>query len=253
MGMNTYTTKFKTVMVTVYIVLFLCCIGLPFSFLAFGSDLQTRQSTLYPFRSMIEVQEDFLTGLNTSGNIGSLSFSGAGTNSFQASVADRLGIFRITTTAVAATTARINMASGNAIDPALPTALTWIARLNTNDANTTTRIGSIEPVTASPPTNGIYLEKLDADTNWFCVTRSGGVQTRTDSGVAITTNFTVFSYNRNSSGVTFQIDYTSVCGTHSTNIPTTFINPIVFIINSAAADKTLDIDYFQMQISGISR
>lgn len=218
-----------------------------------GSDLQTQQNPLYPYRSSIFVQEDFITGLNTSGNIGSISFSGAGTNSYQASIANRIGIFRITTSAAAGTIARINMASGTEIDPSLPTSILWINRLNTNDANTTVRIGSIEPVTASPPTNGIYFEKLDADTNWFCVTRSAGVQTRTDSTTAVNTNFTNFTYVRNSSGVQFSIDGVAVCGTHTTNIPTTFINPISFLINSAAADKTMDIDYFQMILTGIVR
>lgn len=220
-----------------------------------GSDLQTRQSALYPFQSMIELQDDFIGGNTTSGSIGVLGFSSGGTlGAAVSSTANRLGLILLDTSAVPATQARINFGQNSVVfDPAIPHSVKWILKLDTNDANTLIRFGASNPVQNNPPTNGIYIEKLDADTNWFCVTRSGGVQTRTDSTVAIDTNYHTFTYTRTSTGVVFSIDNTSVCGTHTTNIPTTFIDPVVFILNSAAASKTTTIDYFQIRIYGIVR
>lgn len=238
----------------IWFFLILLC-GLPISFLAFGSDIQTRQSSLYPYQSMIEQQDDFLGGNTVSGSIGTLGWSSAGTlTSAVSSTANRIGLIQIDTTAVAATQARINFSQNSAVfDPSLPHSILWALKLDTNDANTTFRFGATNPVQNNPPANGIYFEKLDADTNWFCVTRSGGVQTRTDSTIAIDTNYHTFTYTRTSTGVVFSYDNTAVCGTHTTNIPTTFINPVVFIINSAAASKTATIDYTQQRIYGIVR
>lgn len=255
MGIMNYSARFKTVLAIVYLILALCFLSLPFSFLAFGSDIQTRQSTLYPYRSMLEQQDDFMGGNTVSGNIGVLGWSSAGTlTAALSSTANRPGVIQLDTTAVSPTQARINFGQNSVVfDPATPHSVLWVLQLNTNDANTTIRFGASNPVQNNPPTHGIYIEKLDADTNWFCVTRAGGVQTRTDSTVAVDTNFHTFTYTRTSSGVVFSIDSTSVCGTHTTNIPTTFIDPVVFIINSAAASKTVTIDYYQQRIYGLVR
>lgn len=246
-----YSTRFKTVMTVVYIVLILCFIGLPVSFLAFGSDMQTMQSPLYPYRSTMMQQDDFITG-NGSGSWGVLGWTSAGTLSVQGSETNRPGILRIDTGAVSGTQARISYSNSGAIDPAAASTTIWATRLNTNDANTTLRIGLGNSVATSPPGNGIYFEKLDADTNWFCVTRAAAVQTRTDSGIAVNTSFNTFSMTRNSSGALFYLNNALVC-THTTNIPTQFISPYVFIINSAAAAKTVDVDYFQIMMNSLVR
>ena len=225
-------------------------------YLAFASDIAQQQSTLYPFRTTIELQDEFTSGSTGNGTTGNLGFGTAnGTTTGQASVANRIGIIRRDTSAVSGTIAVIflNSTTSTAINPANVHRVVWVDRLNTNDANTTVRIGSINSVTVSPPAEGIFLEKLDADTNWFCVTRAAGVQTRTDSTIAVTTNFAIFSYTANSSGVQFSIDNVNVCGLQTTNIPTVFINPATQIVNSAAASKTIDMDYFQLQIFGLGR
>lgn len=222
---------------------------------SYGSDAIIQQSPLYPFRSSIFLQDEFLSGLNTNGTIGSLGFGASGgTTTLLAGETNRYGIVRRDTSAVINTIANmtLNSASSSAVNFAVPGSMVWLSRLNTNDANTTVRIGAVNLISANPPANGIYFEKLDADTNWFCVTRSGGVQTRTDSGVAIDTNFNNFTMTRNSSGALFSLNNTTVC-THTTNITATFLNPAVVITNSAAAAKTIDIDYFQIILTGISR
>lgn len=237
----------------IWFFLILIC-GLPFSFLAFGSDLQTQQNPLYPFQSSVYVSDDFISGLNTNGTTGALGWIiNGGTTTNLASVAGRPGLLQKNTSGAFPTIAQlVTSGTSSVLDAASNHSILFVARLNTNDANTTIRIGAANAFSANPPADGIFLEKLDADTNWFCVTRSGGVQTRTDSGTAITTNFTNFSYTRNSSGVLFTIGNTLVC-TNTTNITTAQIAPGLHIVNSAAASKTVDIDYFRLIITGLTR
>lgn len=241
--------KFKTMVMAL-----ICFTGLPVSFLAFGSDLQTQQSNLYPYRSTISLQDEFISGGVTSQLIGALGWSlSGGTGSVTAAEAGRPGLLNRTTSAVIntnASTALIGTSSAmfaNEIHSIL-----FVLRLNTNDANTRVQIGTSNSAFTPISTNGIYFEKNDADTNWFCVTRSGGVQTRTDSGIAVSTSFATFFYSSTPSSVRFSINNTQVC-THTTNLPTTAATPNVIITNSAAAAKTLDIDYFQMTVTGLSR
>lgn len=223
--------------------------------LACASDLSVPQSTLYPFQNSIALQDEFVTGINTSGTVSTLGWTlSGGTNTNQASETNRLGLFRKSTSAVINTLGVIALyGSSGAIDPTLPARMVWAVRLNTNDANTTVRVGSANSAFANPPTHGIYLEKLDADTNWFCVARAAGVETRTDSTVAVSTSFITMRITRNSSGVQFSLNGVNVCSLITTNIPTAFVNPGVSLINSAAADKSIDLDYFQLSISGIVR
>lgn len=213
-------------------------------------------TSLYDYRTSVQLQEDFLGGSTTSGAIGRHGFgSGGGSTTFLASEANRPGIVRRDTSAASGTVASLSLypASSSALDPAWPTDELWIVRPNTNDANTTVRVGSLSSFGSSPPSHGIYFEKLDADTNWFCVTRAGGVQTRVDSGVAVGTGWVTLRRQRTAAGVTFMIGTAAVGGLFTTTIPTAFLNPTVQIVNSAAASKTIDIDYFQINITGVSR
>lgn len=211
------------------------------SSLSYASDLKSRSSSLYPYQSGVEYQDDFLGSIGT-GIFG--VFNGASANI--GGLASRPGILRRDTSAVINTVAGISLGQGGSmLSPSDEHIVLWIQRLNTNDANTTVRIGSYDSPVLNPPVDGIYFEKLDADTNWFCVTRAGGVQTRVDSTVAVTTNFVTFQYTRNSSGVIFKIGSSNVCGTMTTNIPTAGLRPSGQIINSVAASKTYDLDYFQ--------
>lgn len=122
---------------------------------------------------------------------------------YKGSETNRPGILRLDTTAASSYASSNEFSNSGALDYSIGNIQFWIARLNTNDANTLVRIGSGNSVALSPPGNGVYFEKLDADTNWFCVTRAATVQTRTDSTVAVNTSFNTFMIARNSSGVAF--------------------------------------------------
>lgn len=207
------------------------------------------------YRTSICLKDEFLSGGTASGSIGELGWQFSnGSLSQLASEANRFGLIRRDTSASSGTVASLHLyASATGINPALAHLVHFEARLNTNDANTTVRLGERDSASANPPTNGIYLEKLDADTNWFCVTRASSTQTRTDSGVAVDTAFHTVKLTRSGGGVQFSLDGVNICGAMTTNIPTAFVFPSVQIVNSAAASKTIDVDYFALRLDGVVR
>jgi len=77
------------------------------------------------------------------------------------------------------------------------------------------------------PTRGAFFryDRLNEGANWQCVTRSGGVETVTDSGVAVVAGFTQagtkleVNVNKAGGSVSFTIDDSKVA-THTTNINT---------------------------------
>lgn len=214
----------------------------------------TNTKILYDYQTRIDLQDDFMFGSITSGNLGNLGWAVVGGISYIGNVIGRPGVIVLDTGGTINTLARLIHGIGFQFrGDQTPYSFTWILRINTNDANTTSRIGSTDTFANNPPTNGIYFEKLAADTNWFCVARASGVQTRVDSGVATTTNFTKFTGIRNIASATFMIDNNSVCNIITTDLPIAFMGFSLLITNTAAASKTMDIDYFEGSITGLSR
>lgn len=200
----------------------------------------------YNYRTMFSVQDDFITGIASSGGVGKLGWIAAGTFAAQASEANRPGIMRLDTSAVSGTASRISASNSSAFDPALDHTLTWMARCNTPDANTTVRVGAGNSVAGNPPNNGIYFEKLDADVNWHAVIRAATATVdRIDTRVPVNTSFKNFTHIMKNNVVTFFIDYQQVATITVTTFNAT-ISPYTYIINSAAAAKTIDLDYFGM-------
>ena len=234
---------FKNFAIGVYV-----CIGfLLTQTVSYASAIQQQQSTLYPYNGIIELQEDFVTGMNSSGVIGHLNwFTTGGTTSSASDPPTELGYIRKATSAVSGTVASL-LISGNQSNWTRDSVhhLLYRVRLNSNDSNTTVRIGESSVCTVSPiSTNGVYFEKLDSDTTWFGVTKSGGTETRTDTGVSVSTSWTYFSMNVTSTSVEFFINNVLVA-TNTTTIPTGSVSSCAHIVNSSAADKTFDIGYYQ--------
>lgn len=205
----------------------------------------------YNFRRSSFLQDDFRSGATGGGNIGETGWSSSGgVTSYLTAEPNRPGIVRSSTTTVSGTIRAINWFGQNFAMDATNTSWRFLAdaRLNTNDANTTVRIGPMNSHGNNPPASGVYFEKLDGDTNWFCVLRSGGVETgtRINSGVAVTTSFMRFHLISTNSTVTFWIG-AALVGTLSANYPIVDLIPALQIVNSAAADKTLDIDYAELE------
>ena len=212
--------------------------------------------SLYDYRTMMAVWDDFQQGLVSSGSLGKLGWVTAGTLSGLSSELNRPGLVQLTTTAVSGTVCRLSPHNSNSIVPEQRQDVTWIARVNTVDANTTVRFGEANSVAGNPPNNGAYFEKLDADTTWACVSRAGAVQTRVVTAVPVTTAFVTLKISRVTDGYNYYINGQLVA-TITTNLPVAAVAlgvaPYGFIINSAAANKTVDIDYFEWTVYDLRR
>jgi hypothetical protein len=133
--------------------------------------------------------------------------------------------------------------------------MTWIIKPATAGADFDLRFGVLSDMTANPPTNGAYFEKLSADTNWFGVGRAAGVQTRTDTGVALSANWFRLTMRRISDRDTaFSIDGGAEVLV-SSNTPLA-ANTMVFgcqIIPTTASARTVNIDFFSMLLNANTR
>lgn len=239
-----YTTLMRYVLLSIMCLLFAGNVQ--------SSDIQQQQSTLYPYKSTIELQDEFLSGVVSSGTVGTLGWFVTGTTTGIPGETNAPGIVRKDTGAVSGTVSSLLLSGTQAqIVPASIYNQLFRARINTNDANTTVRIGLSNSCTVSLGT-GSYFEKLDADTDWFAVNNNGGTTTRVTTGIAVNTSFNIFSISKTASAVEFRINGV-LTNTISTNVPASSIQPCAQVINSAAAAKTFDIDYFQIRITGLVR
>jgi hypothetical protein len=195
--------------------------------------------------------EEFDGGTGSASQVGRTGMAfgavGAGTGSCtrQGGVASHPGIYRLDSGATSGTLEWLAQ-SGGATNQWRADEwfdLLWIARLNTNDVNTTVRVGISNDATSQTPTDGAYLEKLDADTNWFFVGRSASVQTRTDSGIAVGTGWFKLRIRKlTASSFAFSLD-TNAEIVIASNVPGTAVTMMAHIANSAAAAKNIDVDY----------
>jgi len=203
----------------------------------------------YFYDREVVIQEEFLSGSTSSATSGSIGWQlVGGTTTLGGGVVDHPGFLRRDTSAVISTLTSLNHFTGTATAWNQNIYLVrWIVRPNNIDANTTLRIGSFSSFLANPPSDGVYFEKLDADTNWFFVTRAGGVQTRTNTGVAVVADWTELTVQRNSTSAWGSINK-SVVATHTTNLSLNG-HAVTQIINSVAASKTLDHDYCEIRLT----
>lgn len=224
-----------------------------------ASSLQTPQSTLYNYHNSICQQDDFISGIGSSGTLGVLGwFFAGGTATVSSSPSiNHLGLFTKNTSAVA-NTVSYQLLSGSQpqVLSTVPYYVTWIAELNNNDGDTIFRVGMTGGGTVSPTTgSGAYFEKAAADTNWFLVTAVGGVAVRTDSGVAVDTNwhnFKIVHVVSPTDSYAFWLDNVLV-GTRTTNLPNTGVQPFTHIVNTTANAKSYNVDYFEWCVTGFAR
>jgi hypothetical protein len=185
------------------------------------------------------------------------STAGSGSYTQMNAAAGRPGIWRITTDAVA--NDKSGLLSNGSVTTTGHTSDTFdiliIAKLITNDANTTMRIGLFAAggQTSDPPSDGIYIEKLSTDTQWFGTTRSASTQTRTTAIGTCDTNYHSFRIRRvNSNTIGFTID-NGTEQTSTTNIPSSTYGIVLQMKTHTTASKSLDIDYVDVLVSGLSR
>jgi hypothetical protein len=217
----------------------------------------TSSASVSADRTRLVVEDDFLNGqaftTATGGSLGWVRPAGAGT--VVAGVAGHPGIVQIQTTATITTLAYYTLSGAAAtgiLSPADAFDVTWIFRLGQSDTDTQFRLGVMVNAGSAQPADGFYVEKLYADTNLFMVNRASGTQTRTDTTVAGDTAWHRFRARRiDASNVGLSFD--GVETVVSTNIPSAPINPALQIVNQTAVNKTIDLDYFSLTLTGLSR
>jgi hypothetical protein len=209
-------------------------------------------------RDTAVVVDDFLTGSTTTGIIGSLgwAFTG-GTVTLIAGEAGHPGLIRRATGTTINTYASLYLRNSVTTGPFLPVEtfdMTWIVRLNTNDADTTVRVGMGNNIAASSaPNHGIYFEKVTAETSWYGVCRANSGEQRTAAIASTSANMVTLRARRiDASTIGFRINGGTEV-TQTASIPTTSMDPGVQITNATAADKTIDVDFFSLAITGLSR
>ena len=238
--------------------------------LVWGEDFSGQLGSVNPEQT-ITLNEDFMSGFTGSNTIGALGWSfgvsggGAVTITNVADVANHPAGRNISLSAVLNSIGVFNLGNFGAnwstatLSELFDT--TWVVRPQSN-TDQELRIGSgIIATAASPPTNGIYFEQDTGGANptvWQCVTRSLSTSTTTVTAITVS-NATWYKLRIHRSALTnvaFYIDGVLAC-THTTNVPSGVTANNSFVIQienlAALAAKNIDIDSFNLKITGLTR
>ena len=216
-------------------------------------------SVLDPLRTL-QVIDDFVGGTGATTTVGELGWTLAGgSTTALAAEARHPGLLRrdtsTTSGVVAYTLLRSNVSSAGSFHADDFWDVTFVFRLNQVDANTRLRIGVSGNWSSETPVNAAYLEVLTSDTNWFYVTRTSSVETRTDSGTAANTSWHKIRIRRlSASALGFTLDSAAEVSV-SSNVPTgTGVTaPGWQIVNTTTASKTVDVDLCILRVTGLNR
>lgn len=218
-------------------------------------------NALDPQHNSAPVFDDFLYGGTTSGTIGQLRWTltvgGLGTVAYKSAANGNPGMLYMQTGATANKGTILSLANGAYI-PGAPQSVTllvgWANQAAAN-ANLTQRFGLTRQPTTSEgdPSSGTFFRAVGAG-NWFAVTRDGGVETATDTGVAQSTGFQQFKIVTNAAGnsVAFYIGGV-LKATNATNIASNGNDYFMQIENADATDRGTVVDYYYCIQTGLSR
>lgn len=207
--------------------------------------------------TMAYLEDEFLAGSAATQSVGALSWAFSfGSGALLTGEAGHPGIFRRTSTATSNTSCTMQL--NYTFLPAETFDMLFIVRPVDVDANTTIRLGLCN-TPANPPTNGIYLEGLSTDFSgstmtWFLVTRSASSQTRLTSGITTAANAWLKARLRRLDAST--VGLTVNAGTEVTQtltIPTVAVLPWIHLVPTSNSARTLDVDFFDTLITGLSR
>lgn len=117
------------------------------------------------------------------------------------------------------------------------------------------RIGFKDDYGNNITASGIFFERLIGEANISVVTRSGGAQTKTSSGIAYSVNtWYIFKIARTlTNTVDFTINTTTI--NQTTNIPTGFLNVGIQLIGDGinnTADEDFKIDFFSLKLGDVA-
>jgi hypothetical protein len=221
--------------------------------------------------SMFAMYDEFAGGNTTNGSIGQLGWvsttiGGAPTYSGQSGVYPNLGVFRIATPAVAAqggTLSPANVAGTTGSLGNLGGNTNWdfvfIVKLG-QTANNRIRIGACSDATVVEASNGIWFRTDQNATYadgafWKVIARSGSVNTT--GGTTYASDTTAWHKLRIRSTTAGTVIFTfdsNADQSIASGVPTANLSPcIVYTNDTTASTGTLDIDYFRVMLTGLSR
>ena len=199
------------------------------------------------YRRTAFIEDEFMSGGVTTTTVGSLGWIfSSGATAAQSAEANHPGIIKRSTGAASGTNAFTYLGPGSTNTTFLGSSqfdLVWVFRLNNNDAFTAFMVG----VGLTTQADLIVLEKAAADTNFFCRTRTSSNQTKTDTNVAVDTNWHSVRIKRTATQAAFWFD-NALVATNTAHLTTAAITPFCLITNSEAADKSIDLDYFSLSL-----
>ena len=204
-------------------------------------------------RSMTYIQDDFIGGNLVSGSVGELLwyYDNLTLTYPSGSILSHPGTVQLSVAGLVSAI-QMNGDTSEILDPADFFDCEFIFKLNNNDSATAVKIGFMTPPLTFAVTNGIFIEKKQADTSFFGVTRAASTESRTAAIIASDTNWHSFRVRRNSSTV---IAYSIDSGTEvtlTTNIPTANLHAAIqFTADSGT--KTALFDMFSLLITGLNR
>lgn len=205
------------------------------------------------------LRDDFLFASTETGEIGDLGWGFTnGTWNLINPVAGYPGIARRASTAVSGTVASIFTGGGGTsvvIRWDQFDEQTWVIRPVTADADYDIRVGLFSDLTADPPSNGVYVERLAADAAWYGVTRAGGTQTRSASLGAFAADWVKIKIRRiDATTVGFTVDGgTEVTQTANVIGDTTVAAFGAQVIPKSANARSVDFDFFSQRLTAQAR
>jgi len=193
------------------------------------------------------------------GGVGSLQWqtNGGTTGASSTAVAGHPGILTRGSGATANTLCAHVLSSG--FDAADLFDLTFIFQMPTGSAGADVQFragAGTNALGANPPGDGVFIEKLAADTEWFFVTRNSSTSTRTTAGVTVTAQQWL-NVRMRRIGAT-SIGFTLNAGTEvvmTTNLPVVgkILQPFFTILGTTTTGRFANIDLFALTITGLTR
>lgn len=213
----------------------------------------------FNYRTASFIQDDFVAGAAGTGIIGAgWTQNNGAAFTFLAPVAGHPGIGRLDTSATINTVLGLGLTtngSGSLLANELFD-MTFVIRLTQTDTDTQVRVGLQGSATGDTSSNGIYFEKTFAQTtSWLGAVQAGGVRSNTAAVGSLSTNWVTLRIRQAAVGtILFSVDGGAEVSQGGGNVPAgVAVQPFVQIKNQVASSKTMDIDYFEMTITGLSR
>ncbi len=203
---------------------------------------------------MVRLFDDFIAGSAVSGDIGELGWLVTAAGALQQpSEANAPGILRRNTNATASQVISTQLNSANPILPATFFDMEFRFRLPTFVAGIGIRFGLLD-TTTTVPANGLFIEHVADSGTLVGTARAAGAQGSTASLHTIVSDTWIKARLRrvDASTIAFSVNG----GTEATltaNIPTVALSPVFQFTNGTAVVRFYDLDYFKMNITGITR